>query len=87
MNIKEINKLNKADEIVHLVEEQWHYNIFIKYGFRPVTQKAQGFVRSYTYKNEKDQEITACTGYNSDYWKFGSKIGYWSDLESFLKDL
>jgi len=75
-----------------LIETQWHYRIATKYGFIPVTKKAKGFVRSYTYKHPDGYVIKCCTGCNADYAMGESKDGvgfhsYWSELEPFLKKL
>lgn len=80
---------NKANEKVHLVETQWHYAVLIKYGFKPLTYQAVGFVRSYDYVNESGRKIVCNTGLNADYWedKQTKKVGYHSGLESFLKSI
>lgn len=39
-----------TNETIHKVETQWHYPRMIKYGFKPITKEAIGFVHSYVYK-------------------------------------
>lgn len=78
----------KANKKVHKVEDQWHYPILTKYGFKPETKEAQGLVRNYIYKNE-GTEIKCVTGASSDYWEVikGEKGGgYHGSLEVYLKE-
>lgn len=42
---KELEDFNKANEVEHKVENQWHYEILKRYGFKPNTLIAKGFVR------------------------------------------
>jgi hypothetical protein len=80
--------IQEANKKVHNVEDQWHYPIMIKYGFKPEDKTKTGLVRNYKYKNEKNQEVIAVTGANGDYFKVnGQSKGYWSDLEPYLKEL
>ena len=83
----------KANEKVHLVEDQWHYKYMIKYGFVPVTKTGVGFVRSYIYERPDGEKITCTTGYSADYWSVTEgtpstqKKNYWANLEPHLKTL
>ena len=79
-------RFNEADKKVHLVKDQWHYPIAIKYGFVPITMEAIGFVRSYQYEHPNGHRIVCATGYNRDYFEGISPkgCGLWSELEAFL---
>lgn len=77
---------NKANSTIHPVERQWHYPLMVRFGFKPITKEATGFVRSYEYVNNIDRKIVLNTGFNFDYWKdeMSNMGGYWSDLENYL---
>lgn len=79
---------DKADKIIHKVQDQWHYPILVKYGFKPETESAIGFVRKYIYTNG-NHTIIASTGSNKDYWSNSKTYnsGYWFSLEPYLKSL
>lgn len=83
MDFKEANK------VVHKVEDDWHYPIMIKYGFKPTENTKAGFVRRYSYKNDNGYEIHASVGASADHWSdiTGSGFGFWSGLEPHLKKL
>ena len=57
----------KANEKVHPVESQWHYNIMSEHGFVAITKFQVGFVRAYDYMKD-GHKITVCTGASADYW-------------------
>jgi len=85
---------NEANEVVHKVEEQWHYPIMNKYDWVPETPEGIGFVRSYVYtKPNFNIKVELTTGFNADYWNAFDENrkevggGYWSSLESFLKKI
>lgn len=83
-------KFEESNKKVHPVEEQWHYPILTKFGFRPITKEGIGFVRSYDYEHPSTgRRIRCATGYSSDYWRElppGKDVqGFWSDLEPHLK--
>ncbi|HUW46118.1 MAG TPA: hypothetical protein VMW50_10045 [Dehalococcoidia bacterium] len=85
MNAEEIKKFNKANEVVHKVEDQWHYPIMMKAGYKSHTKEGVGFVRSYKYV-KGDHEVTCVTGASSDHWNDNKGgFGYWASLESNLK--
>lgn len=79
--------LAKADQKVHRVEDQWHHPIMVRYGFRPETATAVGFVRAYTYTDDVGRHFSCRTGVNADYWIDVStdNQGYWRELEPYLK--
>jgi len=88
MNQQELESFNKADKRVHKVEEEWHYPIFIKYGYEPIEKEGIGFVRSYDYVHkERGNKIQWTTGCNRDYWKGSGGYGLWADLEPYLEKL
>lgn len=74
---------------LHLIETQWHYPIMIGQGWAPITESAEGLVRSYDYNHPTiKNKMTITTGVNADYWtdKTSGDSGYWSTLESHLRD-
>ncbi len=79
----------KADKKVHKVEDQWHYPILTKYGYKPLDKTGVGFVRSYRYKNPEGHEIVCVTGSSADYWedKKNKIVGYHDELETHLKSM
>ena len=83
-----MKSFEEANKKVHKVEDQWHHPILIKYGFKPETEYATGFVRKYKY-TKGDHIILAHTGCSSDYWSNArtGDNGYWNDLEPHLKTL
>ena len=59
----------KADKVAHFVENQWHFKLMTKYGFRAIDKTAVGFVRHYNYEHIKTKyRICACTGIHADYF-------------------
>ena len=84
-----MNDFDIADEKVHPVETQWHYQIMVKAGFLPLTKEAVGFVRKYNYEHPDGRKITVATGVNADYWDdtTSGEHGYWSTLEPYLKSM
>ena len=85
-----IEALNKADEKIHAVESEWHYEDLTSAGFVPETKEAKGLVRCYIYKHPSGVVVTMCTGVNSDYWRstaegsIPASGGYWSTLKPWL---
>ena len=79
---------NNPDNIIHKVEDQWHYDIMKNHGFVPITKEAKGLVRQYKYKKD-NHIIMGATGYNSDYWvdENTKARGYWGTLEEHVKSL
>lgn len=82
-------KFEDANKKIHPVESQWHYPIMTKYGFVPNTKQAVGFVRTYEYQHANGNKIHVTTGMQSDYWSHqaSKKLGFWNELESYLKKL
>jgi len=79
---------NKANETIHPVESQWHYEDLIAAGFIPETKEAKGFVRGYTYKHPCGVTVVMTTGSSADYWRAEGSIpggGYWSELKPYLE--
>lgn len=93
------DRLREADEKVHRNEDEWHFKIMKKFGWKLKDKKPRnGMVRSYVYVNPKykNHEIYAATGAHGDHWKDqkhvsykdgGQGYGYWSDLEPWMKKL
>lgn len=79
--------LNEADEKEHKLEDQWHYEIMTKHGWKSNDLIGVGFVRNYVYyHSDHTNKITATTGSSADYWNDGrGNGGYWADLEPHLK--
>ena len=74
------------------VEEEWHYKIFTKYGFKPITKEQSGFVRQYSYTNDEGFHLEGRTGASADYFvdhtnKITTKDYLHSDLEEHLKNI
>ena len=83
MNQAEQAAFNKSDQVVHLVEKQWHYPILTGAGFVPVTLSAKGFVRTYEYVRG-DITVHCTTGSRADYWRSSTGAGgYWASLQPF----
>lgn len=78
----------RANQKIHLVEDQWHFPVMTKHGFVASNKEAPGFVRDYVY-TKGEERIRLSTGVSSDYWTDlrTKKSGYWSDLEKYLKTL
>ena len=79
----------EANKKIHKVEDQWHFPILTKFGFKPIQLEAVGFVRSYRYEHPNGRVIVCTTGVNSDRWEemiTQDKLrwGYWSELEKHL---
>ena len=97
MNKEEQERFNKANQVVHTVEKEWHYPIMTKYGFVPLDKTGIGFVRSYKYEHPvTKRKITLTTGCRADYWtdvteewKSGKSqpSDLWSSLEPYLEKL
>lgn len=90
MTPQELEAFDKADQMVHPVEDQWHYKILHKYGFVPQEQQAKGFVRWYRYEHPAGHKITCNTGVSADYWSHAEHPdghGYWSSLEPYVSAL
>jgi len=83
-----VSNFEEANKKIHKVEDQWHYPILIKYGFKPVTKEGVGFIRQYIYA-KGEHRIVASTGVNSDHWcdKKTTECGYHAGLEPHLKSL
>lgn len=79
----------EANERVHPVETQWHYEYMTKYGFKPLDQTKQGFVRAYRYEGPDGHLIVCSTGFSSDHWEDQTtgNFGYFADLEPHLKKI
>lgn len=82
--MQENDDFERANKRIHKVEDQWHYPIMTKYGFKPLKELAVGFVRQYKYSNGLDI-ITCNTGVNAEYWQAPQGFGYWADLEPHMK--
>jgi len=91
MTDKEISDFNEANKTIHKVEDQWHYERMIKFGFVPIDLTGVGFVRSYKYEHpQTKQRITVTTGFHGDYWTDtgeGTGHGYHASLELYLEKL
>ena len=87
----EQDDFNRADKVIHKVEDQWHYPVMQKYGWISDTPTGIGFVRSYDYHHPSisiPNKITVTTGVHADTWLTGSgEGGYWASLEPYLKKL
>lgn len=83
-------ELNEADQVVHLVEDQWHYPILNKFGWIPINREGRGFVRNYVYRHpDYIFSIKCTTGVSADYWSRSDtdQGGYWGSLEDALEKL
>ena len=80
--------INEANQVIHPVESQWHFELMTTHGFTPETSEARGFVRSYIYARG-EQRIKVTTGYSCDHWDdpVNKKCGYWNELERHLVTL
>ena len=81
---------NKANETVHPVETQWHYETMTEAGYEAKTPEGTGFVRSYDYVHPTTgSAIEVTTGANADYWvdQDTKATGYWADLKPYLAKL
>jgi len=93
MNPEEKAAFAKANEKIHPVESQWHYPTMTKYNWVPITKSAIGFVRNYKYHKPDNPNYTIliCTGVHADYFtdsnNKGRTIGFWDDLEPYLKTI
>jgi hypothetical protein len=78
----------EANQVVHKVEDEWHYPILTKHGFEPVDKTGVGFVRQFLYK-KGGHTIKMNTGVHCDYWADLTVTGggYWASLEPHLKTL
>jgi hypothetical protein len=76
-----MTNFDEANQVVHPVETQWHYDTMTNAGFRPVDREAVGLVRSYRYR-KGDHCITVSTGFSSDHWvdDTSGARGYWGTL-------
>jgi hypothetical protein len=79
----------KADEKFHPVTEEWSYPIMTKYGFKPTSKGETGFVRKYSFVNDKGYKIITNTGVNASYWSdpITNAGGYWGSLEPYVSKL
>ena len=71
----------QANQVIHPVTTQWHYDTMIAAGFIPETVEQTGFVRSYKY-TKGNHVITVHTGVSADYWRDRTTGagGYWGTL-------
>ncbi len=86
-NANNMTALEKANQKVHKVETQWHYQIMIDAGFESKTPEQTGFVRNYLYVHPTTgSEIIVTTGSSADYWtdKITRKGGYWESLKPYV---
>ena len=80
----------EAQEVVHPVEKEWHYPIFLKYGFVPNTLTGKGMVRSYTWTHPTlGLRMRWSIGVNADYFTdLDTDVGgYWTELEPYLEKI
>ena len=84
---------NEANQQVHKVEDEWHYPILTKYGFKPITKTGIGFVRAYNYERGDGEQIQVNTRVSCDYWSVvkgtpnTQEKFYLGNLEPHLKTL
>lgn len=85
---KDFNEsLNRADETVHPVETQWHFEPMTKAGYVSLTDSEAGLVRSYVYEHKTtNHRIRLTTGLSADYWTDleTKEFGYWGSLTAHL---
>lgn len=83
-----MTNFDEANQVVHPVTTQWHYNTMINAGFTAVDNEATGLVRSYRYQ-KGDRRITVTTGYSADHWvdDTAGARGYWGSLATHLLSL
>jgi len=85
-----MSNFEEANKKVHKVEDQWHYETMIKFGYKPITKEVAGFVRAYSYKHPETGHIIECrTGTHADYFvdtvvRVNTK-NFWNKLELHLK--
>lgn len=91
-----MSSFNEANQKWHSVENEWHYPMLIKHGFKPLNETAQGFVRKYEWVNDASRKLTYHVGTNHDYWTDSEtfwpggntlKSHFWLELEPFLKSI
>lgn len=78
---------DEADQVVHQIETQWHYETMVKYGYTPDKTEAKGLVRSWLYThNDTGHQVRVSTGVSSDHWRDmeTDEGGYWAGLEPHL---
>ena len=68
MTQDESERFQKANEKVHAVIDQWHYDLMTRNGYKPLTMTGKGFVRSYEYTHPVFGTIRCTTGSCGDYW-------------------
>jgi hypothetical protein len=79
-----------ANDTVHPVETQWHYDTMTEHGYLPLDKEQKGLVRQYRYQHPKTMHtVTVATGSQSDYWvdKANNEQGYWGSLKNHMKNL
>jgi len=80
----------EANQVVHPVETQWHYNVLIPAGWVAETKEQVGFVRTYVYTHPDTSLVIHCTtGSSSDYWMevtHNKAGGYWGTLQKFVEN-
>lgn len=82
--------VQEIDNVIHPVENQWHYHIMMVYGYVPLTKQGIGLVRSYAYEHPTTKhQIIITTGSSSDYWadKTNNTQGYWAELTNHLASI
>ena len=79
--------ITEADQVVHKVENQWHYSIMTRHGYTPIDKEQKGFVRRYKYENAKGKTVVVSTGVHCDYWSAEDGSGYWGTLEAYLNTI
>ena len=88
-----MSEFDNANQVIHKVEDQWHYATMTKYGFVPLDETGIGFVRNYVYEHQTTKyQIRLVTGASADYFtditnRIESKARYHGDLEPHLKKL
>jgi hypothetical protein len=84
-----MKNFDEANKKMHSVKDQWHYETMIEHGFTPITKEAQGFVRSYKYKNKNGKIISCRTGCSGDYWvdEDTKDYGYHRTLTPYLEKI
>lgn len=73
-----------ANEIMHPVQDEYHYKLLTKYGFVCNTPPQKGFVRQYLYTKD-ETSIIVCIGASADYFDGALGFDYMSHLEEALK--
>jgi hypothetical protein len=79
--MREMTNFKEANQAVHPVATQWHYNTMTNAGFTAVDTEGVGFVRSYRY-TKGNHCITVSTGFSADHWvdDTSGARGYWGTL-------